>query len=45
MRHITPDGVIDTWEAPGKIFKVTANEKQIVLSLQGGILYYFELDN
>lgn len=44
IRHICPDGRVETWEAPGKISKATSNERQVVISLQGGILIYFELD-
>jgi len=41
---VSPDQV-ETWEAPGKISKATSNQKQVAITLQGGVLVYFEVDS
>lgn len=46
VRHIPKDRPVSEWKAPGKkvIEKCSANERQVVLSLAGGELVYFELE-
>lgn len=44
MRIIATNGKVDKWEPPGKITRATSNEKQVAITLIGGILIYFELD-
>ena len=46
FRHIKPDGQISEWTSDqGKVTNAVANGKQIALSIQGGEIVYFELDN
>lgn len=47
IRHIRPDTRISEWETPGRrpIEKVSANSRQVVISLSGGEIIYFELDS
>ena len=44
IRVITAENRVETWEPPGKISRATSNEKQVAITLKGGILMYFELD-
>lgn len=44
IRVITTGNKVETWEPPGKISRATSNEKQVAITLKGGILMYFELD-
>lgn len=44
MRVIATKNQVETWEPPGKISRATSNEKQVAITLQGGILVYFEMD-
>jgi len=46
IRHVRSDGRVNEWRPPkGKpIINATANHKQVVLSLSGGEVIYFELD-
>ncbi len=44
IRHIRPNGKIVMWQTAGMITHATSNERQLVVSLQGGELIYFELD-
>eukprot|EP00210_Caulerpa_lentillifera_P002872 g2742.t1 len=46
LRHIRPDRRINEWRSPGRstITKSSTNESQVVISLSGGEVIYFELD-
>ena len=46
IRHIRPDKRVSEWKAPrGKtIEKSCVNSRQVIISLNGGEIYYFELD-
>ena len=46
VRHIRQDGRSAEWKTPGKktIEKASANARQLVISLAGGEIIYFELD-
>ena len=44
IRVITAENKVETWEPPGKISTATSNQKQVAITLKGGILMYFELD-
>lgn len=46
IRHIRGDKRIHEWKAPGKktVTHATSNARQVVISLSGGDLLYFELD-
>lgn len=46
LRHIRPDRRINEWRSPGRstITKSSTNEAQVVISLSGGEVIYFELD-
>eukprot|EP00826_Nyctotherus_ovalis_P022242 TRINITY_DN1730_c0_g1_i1.p1 TRINITY_DN1730_c0_g1~~TRINITY_DN1730_c0_g1_i1.p1 ORF type:complete len:1185 (+),score=333.68 TRINITY_DN1730_c0_g1_i1:138-3692(+) len=43
--HIKPNGKIVMWQTTGVIQYATSNERQLVVSLEGGELIYFELDS
>lgn len=46
IRHIRPDKRVNEWKAPGgrSIEKSAVNSRQVIISLSGGELVYFELD-
>ena len=46
ITHIRPDKRQSLWKPPGKklILKATANSRQVVISVAGGEIFYFELD-
>lgn len=46
IRHIRGDGRIQEWRPPGgkKIVQSCLNDKQVAIALNGGDLYYFEID-
>lgn len=44
IRIIASSNKVETWEPPGKISRATSNDKQVAITLKGGILMYFELD-
>ena len=46
IRHIRAGKRVSEWRTPGKkqILHATANQQQVVVSLTGGELYYFQLD-
>lgn len=46
VRYIRADKPASEWRTPGKkqILHATANQRQVVISLTGGELYYFQLD-
>ena len=46
ITHIRPDKRQSLWKPPGKklIEKATANSRQVVISVAGGEIFYFELD-
>ena len=46
IRHIRPDQRTSEWKTPGRrtIEKAAANSRQVVISLAGGEIIYFELD-
>ena len=46
IRHIRADKRINEWKTPGKkaIEHASVNERQVVISLGGGEVIYFELD-
>lgn len=46
IRHIRADKRVNEWKSPGKrqITKCAVNERQLVISLSGGELVYFEMD-
>ena len=46
IRHIRADRRINEWKSPGKraISKCAVNQRQVVISLAGGELVYFEMD-
>ncbi|GAU95977.1 hypothetical protein RvY_07491 [Ramazzottius varieornatus] len=46
IRHIRADKRVNEWKSPGKrqITKCAINERQLVISLTGGELVYFEMD-
>lgn len=45
LRHIRSDRRINEWRAPGRktITQAATNERQVVISITGGELIYFEL--
>jgi splicing factor 3B subunit 3 len=45
IRHIKPSGKIELWQTSGLITHASSNARQLVVSLQGGELIYFELDS
>jgi len=46
IKHIKPDGRSVEWQSEsGKITNAVCNPKQLVVSVQGGELIYFELDS
>lgn len=46
IRHIRADKRVNEWRAPGKkiITRCALNERQVVISLSGGEIVYFEMD-
>lgn len=46
IRHIRGDGRVQEWRPPSgkKIVQSCLNEKQVAIALNGGDLYYFEID-
>ena len=46
VRHVKPGGRPTEWKPPGKrtIERASANARQLVISLGGGEVVYFELD-
>jgi splicing factor 3B subunit 3 len=42
--HIRKSGKIVMWQTTGTIIQASSNERQLVVSLRGGELIYFELD-
>ncbi|XP_057366766.1 splicing factor 3B subunit 3-like [Daphnia carinata] len=46
IRHIRADRRINEWKSPGKraISRCAVNQRQVVISLAGGELVYFEMD-
>ncbi|VEL07134.1 unnamed protein product, partial [Protopolystoma xenopodis] len=46
IRHIRADKRVNVWRTPGKktIVKCAVNRRQVVISLTGGELVYFEMD-
>jgi splicing factor 3B subunit 3 len=46
IRHIRPDQRTSEWKTPGRriIERAAANSRQVVISLAGGEIIYFELD-
>lgn len=44
IRVIASKDKVEKWEPPGRISRATSNEKQVAITLAGGILMYFELD-
>ena len=44
IRMIAAGNKVETWQPPGQISRATSNEKQVAITLKGGILMYFELD-
>ena len=46
IRHIRADRRVNEWKSPGKraISKCAVNQRQVVISLAGGELVYFEMD-
>lgn len=46
IRHIRPDQRTSEWKTPGRrtVEKAAANSQQVVISLAGGEIIYFELD-
>lgn len=46
IRHIRADKRVNEWKSPGKriITRCAINERQLVISLTGGELVYFEMD-
>lgn len=46
IRHIRADKRINEWKSPGKraITQCAVNQRQVVISLVGGELVYFEMD-
>ena len=46
IRHIRADKRVNEWRAPGKktITRCALNERQVVISLYGGEIVYFEMD-
>ena len=45
IRHIRSDKKINQWLTEGKITKAVSNPHQVVISLVGGEMIYFELDS
>lgn len=46
IRHIRADKRVNEWRSPGKksITRCALNERQVVISLSGGEIVYFEMD-
>lgn len=46
IRHIRADKRVNEWRVPGKkaITRCALNERQVVISLSGGEIVYFEMD-
>lgn len=46
IRHIRADRRVNEWKSPGKraISRCAVNQRQVVISLAGGELVYFEMD-
>ena len=46
IRHIRADKRVNEWRTPGKriISRCALNERQVVISLSGGEIVYFEMD-
>ncbi|XP_046397462.1 splicing factor 3B subunit 3 isoform X1 [Ischnura elegans] len=46
IRHIRADKRVNEWKAPGKktIVKCAVNQRQVVIALTGGELFYFVMD-
>ena len=46
IRHIRADKRVNEWRSPGKkyITRCALNERQVVISLSGGEMVYFEMD-
>lgn len=44
VRHIIDERNVSTWTAPSTISLAASNNRQLVISMQGGIVVYFELD-
>ena len=44
VRHIIDEKNVSHWNAPNTISLAASNSRQLVISLQGGIVIYFELD-
>ncbi len=45
IRHVKPTGKIVMWQTTGTITHAASNERQLVVSLLGGEIIYFELDS
>ena len=44
VRHIIDEKNVSNWNAPNTISLAASNSRQLVISMQGGIIIYFELD-